>query len=329
MIAVVMLGENGMSRSTNLCLHDGRKDSVPARRADVAMSITPTVGLNRRPNKGEQHAKVLSKYTGVSYAKVNKNWMVSTGGGQNLRWHGVYDTEHEAARARNQAMIERFGHDPKPNTFEHIDCLPRYKVSGDHETIIRSISFMRIRGLGVLVIRPKEKETMDSMRGRLSFLKHLLLAQSCVEDLRLDNSVFDVDLNECTLEIGGPWLTVPEIKKVARVLIHRRHVFGPAHGDMWRPIIQRLGHECAFVGDKGELQIFRTQTQAEPIPVSKPKNLLDAAQMIAGCELFIGNKSPMMAIADGLGIKTVAEGTSEFVTLASPTPTQCEIAHVS
>lgn len=281
--------------------------------------LEPKVWKKGWPKKGEKHAKVSSKYVGVGWNNVNKQWMVWTGGGCNRNFHGGYDTEHEAARARNQAMIERFGSDPNPNTFEHIDILPRYVVSGDHETIIRAINHMRLRGRGVLVVRPKDKETKDSLSGRMSFLKHLLVAQPYVADLRMDNSVFDVDLNECTLDIGRPWLTVPEVKKVAPVLIHRRHVFGPAHGDLWRPIILKFAHECAFVGDKSELQIFRTQTGAFPIPVSKPKNLLEAAQMIAGCELFIGNKSPMLAIADGLGIKAVVEGTTEFATLASPT----------
>src|SRR5688500_17669953 len=107
-----------------------------------------------------------------------------------------------------------------------------------------------------------------------------------------------------TLGIGhgitgkAQWLTAdPSPATAGRVVINcterYRNEFFP-----WKEIMDHYGSTTLFVGTEREHQIFRDRYGAiEYLPT---KNLLELAEVIAGCELFIGNQSVAHAIAEGL-----------------------------
>lgn len=73
----------------------------------------------------------------------------------------------------------------------------------------------------------------------------------------------------------------------------------------WREIVQHYGDRLLFIGLKHEHQDFSGQFgMVEHRPVN---DLLEMAQLIAGSEMFIGNQSSPMAVAEGLKHRTIQE----------------------
>ena len=267
---------------------------------------------------GGQFKKRLSKYRGVTKHKGMHRWSAFTGGGNNLQWHGTYETENEAARVRNKMMLERFGSDPEPNVIEGSEeCVARYSVSGGIEFIIRAINSMRLHGGGTLHVLKHAGETEFALRGRIRVLTPLLRAQPYISDVIVaSNASCNVNLNECELDIGGPWLSVPAVGPSARILFHRKQNFKGLPIYHWRKIAKKYLGNYGYVGDSTGAQLLRTATRIHSMPLFSARNLFQAAQIISGAELFVGNQSPMLEIAKGLGINTVLEGTKEFDELA-------------
>jgi hypothetical protein len=101
-----------------------------------------------------------------------------------------------------------------------------------------------------------------------------------------------------------PWLFVPEPRPVARVVFHRSpryHV--PAFP--WRRAVEKYGREAVFVGDAREHAEFCERFG--PVSYRHTGTYLELAQVIAGCELFVGNQSSPAAVAQGLRKNMVQE----------------------
>lgn len=101
------------------------------------------------------------------------------------------------------------------------------------------------------------------------------------------------------------WLTVPEPKKVAKVVFNRteryRHALFP-----WREVCEKYRTDACFIGTVQEYGVF-TKTVKAVIPYCPTKDLLEAAQVIAGAELFVGNQSACYALAEGMKKRVVLE----------------------
>lgn len=94
-----------------------------------------------------------------------------------------------------------------------------------------------------------------------------------------------------------PWLEVTS-NPVARYVINQTERY---HNPLfpWERLMDEVGREAVFVGLEAEKEAFDRVSKVS-IPHYKTKDLLEAAQVIAGGECFIGNQSVCYAIAEGL-----------------------------
>ncbi len=132
-------------------------------------------------------------------------------------------------------------------------------------------------------------------------------------------NIHDPDLKKKLLL--EPWLTKvdPIVVEGKPLVINRtnRYLYG-CNGDKWREWVkQGLGDYAIFVGTEEEHQKFQKDfnVMVEYRPVN---NLLEMAQLIQGCEQFMGNQSVALAIAIGLGKTFWCEVRKDFDMLKSP-----------
>lgn len=109
-----------------------------------------------------------------------------------------------------------------------------------------------------------------------------------------------------TLNPYTPWLFVEKSDEMAgKVIVHKSPRY--ANGKFpWRALADKYGDRMVAVGLPDELNVLR-QATGRDIPHRETSSYLELAQLMAGCELFIGNQSSPCAIALGLGIPTVQE----------------------
>lgn len=108
-----------------------------------------------------------------------------------------------------------------------------------------------------------------------------------------------------------PWLFAPDIKMHDKKLIFNRtgRYFGTGAADIadfYKKLIDNVGAKnCGFVGFEEE---YKTFCEAfGKIDHIKTKDLLDVACAIKNSEMFIGNQSSCMAIAEAMNHNTIQE----------------------
>ncbi len=216
-----------------------------------------------------------------------------------------------------------------------------YRCAGDLGDCIYSLPVVRAKGGGVYLI-----EAADYTRQRLTPDKwcgiDLLLKEqpyisdvqpwisgpvsinlndfrySMMRSLRMGISR-EKNLCDWILEAHGlqlsekdkPWLTVKEPMPIARVVFNRTGV-GRAPQFVyqnlkfpWHQAWKKYGKEAVFIGLPEEHRAFCAT--CGDVPYVATKNLLDAARVIAGCELFVGNQSVCHAIAQAMHKRVVLE----------------------
>lgn len=103
-----------------------------------------------------------------------------------------------------------------------------------------------------------------------------------------------------------PWLTVDRADYTYPVVINRsaryRH-----EGFPWEHIYAKVKGRACFVGVPWEHKDF--QTKYGEIDYVETASLLEAARIIAGADLFIGNQSCPRAIAEALKVPVLVEAT--------------------
>lgn len=108
-----------------------------------------------------------------------------------------------------------------------------------------------------------------------------------------------------------PWLRVDEPIKAARVVFSRAGAGRPAHQVYhnnqfpWHYVWEKYGKEAVFIGTEAEHEVF--SGTCGKVPHYKTKDLAEAARVIAGCELFVGNQSCPHAIASGMKKRIILE----------------------
>lgn len=107
-----------------------------------------------------------------------------------------------------------------------------------------------------------------------------------------------------------PWLQIPPLP-VAEVVINRtgvgrggNHIYHNATFP-WRRVVDLYGNKAVFIGTPEEHAVFCAVHG--PVDHYKTANLYEAARVISGCKLFIGNQSCPHAIAEGLKKPIVLE----------------------
>jgi hypothetical protein len=165
----------------------------------------------------------------------------------------------------------------------------------------------------------------DPFTAKLPILAPLLLAQSYVaavkpwngEPIDYDASFFrdaglpfgitlaQLQANWLGLNptFSRPWIQV-EPRREAAIIVHRspryQNCFIP-----WKELVAEFGSDMLMIGTPDEHKDF--VERFGHIPHRPTKNLLEAAQLIKGSELFLGNQSCPYAIAEGLKHNSIQE----------------------
>lgn len=122
----------------------------------------------------------------------------------------------------------------------------------------------------------------------------------------LHRKAFGVSAAECP--DNEPWLTVPDpIVIPGRPIIVNRTARYQNDKVRWDLAVEKYGHLMAFVGSRQEAELFQGFAPQVKIHYAATSNLLDAARVIAGGKVFLGNQSACQAIAHGLGKRVISE----------------------
>lgn len=217
------------------------------------------------------------------------------------------------------------------NTFLH---------AGDRGDILAALPVIRHLGGGILYIQAasytRELLTPDRWFG----LDRILKAQPYISDVRewrnekvgynlndwrarlfkalrghqmKDKSLVDWQLEQYGIPASAKdeaWIAV-EPKKVARVVFNRTgtgrmpmHVYHNPRFP-WHYVWQKYRNEAVFVGTPEEHRVFCATCGAINHVVTN--DLYEAAQVIQGCDLFIGNQSCCFWMAEGMKKRLVLE----------------------
>jgi hypothetical protein len=118
---------------------------------------------------------------------------------------------------------------------------------------------------------------------------------------------FGINDPDMHLDVGfGPWLSVPNPSPIPGkpVVVNRtlRGFSPPGCNPQWT-LWQKEGvdKEAVFVGLPNEYEEFKKLTGWN-LDYYPTKNMLELAQVIAGCDQFVGNQSMALSIAQGLRV---------------------------
>jgi len=107
-------------------------------------------------------------------------------------------------------------------------------------------------------------------------------------------------------DFSQPWLTAePSEKSRGKICVNRTARYNNPQFP-WKWLVEQLGDRMIFVGLPQEWRAFssRVGRVIEYVPTT---NLWEVACLIAGSDLFIGNQSSPMAIAEGLKHPSIQE----------------------
>ena len=102
---------------------------------------------------------------------------------------------------------------------------------------------------------------------------------------------------------GKPWLQAQE-KAIAPIVINRAPRWQGFHFP-WREILEAFGGEMVFIGLPEEHGAF--EKEFGRVRYHRTDDLLEAARIISGAEIFMGSQSACLAIANGLRKRSVVE----------------------
>lgn len=214
---------------------------------------------------------------------------------------------------------------------KHIPGGRAFKHSGDAGDILYSLPTVRVAGGGDLFLVRSHFTRVKTDEASLANIKPLLMAQPYISSVELHRGqavAFDLDLfrsvgapadNICKRhlrafsfpesECDTPWLEVEPLE-IAPVVINLTSRFRNPKMP-WVEIIDRYGSNCIFIGHVEEWGEFRKFYEPDII-WQTTENLLQVARIIAGCEIFIGNQSCCLAIAEGLKKTIIQETCRQF-----------------
>ena len=208
-----------------------------------------------------------------------------------------------------------------------------FKHSGDQGDIIYSLAAAKAIGGGVFYITPSKwevrqpptKENCGNILPLLDCQKYLWASSFT------DNGVShaDYDLNKFRETILGhansgsifqhhlksagvtwpedkPWLEVDfKIVLPEKPIVISRSLRYHNPEITWASFVKKHGNRMIFIGHDEEHSEFIKSFGY--VPKIETRTLLDAARIIAGSKVFIGNQSCPMAIALGLGVNVIQE----------------------
>jgi hypothetical protein len=129
-----------------------------------------------------------------------------------------------------------------------------------------------------------------------------------------DKSIVDWQLEQYGLPLttkDSAWLTIKEPIRAARVVFNRTGSGRPKHNIYhnprfpWHYVWEKYHKDAVFVGTEDEHVMFCATCGR--VPHYHTANLHEAARVIAGADLFVGNQSCAFWIAEGLKKRLVLE----------------------
>lgn len=106
------------------------------------------------------------------------------------------------------------------------------------------------------------------------------------------------------------WISV-DPKRISRVVFNRTGIGRSTHHVYhnpqfpWHYVWKKYHKDAVFVGLPEEHEVF-CATCGE-VPYVQTKDLYEAAQVISGCDLFVGNQSACLWIAEGMKKRIILE----------------------
>lgn len=193
-----------------------------------------------------------------------------------------------------------------------------YFSSGCLGDAIYSLPSVRSHGKGNYYFgnRPWTRPIED----RLWSLKRLFESQDCIgsvevhrgQPITVDFSTFrnggrifgdtiidrQARWTRANIDLSKPWIQAdPDPRTKGRIVVNR----SPRWNGFWMPwkaLVEAFGPDMLFIGLDDEYGDFCAKYgHVERLPI---KDLMDAAQAIAGAEMYMGNQSSCNAIAEGL-----------------------------
>jgi len=208
--------------------------------------------------------------------------------------------------------------------------MKRFVHGGDMGDLIYSLPTVRALGGGELTLSPFEQYTDLSLE-KISFLKPLLELQEYIIKVSVGSFVKGMinldlfrgegfDLHNTNLAemyckthnvknsvIKQVWLKCNKKSIYGKTVVfcrsHRYH----NRGEFWFNIVRSYGDKAVFLGIKSEYDSFVKQFGCSYIPFYKVKDALELAEIISGCELFVGNQSLPYSICEGLKKRAILE----------------------
>lgn len=203
--------------------------------------------------------------------------------------------------------------------------MTNFAHSGDLGDIIYSLPAIKAKGGGHLTLFPAPGRTREIMtESRANVIIPLLLCQpyihSCkfgtgpdsalngfrdhwnagnLADMHLATQGLDWRLRE------EAWLTVGEPGAISEFpVVFSRSERYPGNVN-WAEAVRKYGRKAVFLGTRDEHRIF--WHKYGPVAYRSTSSLLEAARIIGGSQMFIGNQSCLAAIAEGLKVRMILE----------------------
>lgn len=218
------------------------------------------------------------------------------------------------------------------NTFRHagdagdvLSALPAVRALGGGVIHLEAATYTRVmltpenwRGLDkILKDQPYIHDVVEWKRTQTTFnlndFRNRLFKAVRMNQMK-DKALCDWQLEQFGLPLTAKdeaWLTIREPIKAARVVFNRagagRQRIHTYHNPRfpWHFVWNKYKNDAVFVGTDDEYTVFCAT--CGKVPHAKTADLYEAARVIAGCELFVGNQSCPFWIAAGLMKRTVLE----------------------
>lgn len=207
----------------------------------------------------------------------------------------------------------------------------KFSHSGDIGDIIYALPAIKAKGGGEFVLFNYPGRTYQPMtEDRYKSLQPLLDYQPYIFKSRFSTEHEDTSLNgfrnhtrhgengsDWHLSTQGlswenrinPWLSVPE------PIISTKYIMAwtPRHHSFdfpWSLIYEKYGHDLGFLGYEEYHKQFCSKYKLCPTKVRylKADNFMLVAQLLEGCDIYIGNLTSITAVAEGLKKKMIVEG---------------------
>ena len=206
--------------------------------------------------------------------------------------------------------------------------------SGDLGDCVVSLATLHHKGCEAVYLLRDNSQT-KGITSKIDIIKPLLMSQPYIKDVRIYNGEH-VDWtsedfrsgwvqNDHTLagnhakhaldkgfisslpDLSQPWLfgIKPSEETKGKIVINRSPRYNNPYFQ-WKKVVEFYGDDLIFIGLDHEHRAFCDAYGV--VKFRATANMLEAAELIVGCDLFIGNQSSCMTIAEGLKHPRIQEG---------------------